>query len=128
MLHARNLAARNRVCGHEGADLIAQRGAGSLHHVGLGGAHVHDQHLRRDQVLDGLERGLGGRHGHGDQHDVGTGHGQQRRGGFHVDHAQRARALGGGGRLAVAHHAFDQPGALERPRERASHETAADET
>ena len=83
---------------------------------------------RRDAVADRLEGGLGGGDRHRQQHDVGARHGQQRRGRRHVDHAQLARALGGGGRLAVADHALDQPGALERQREGAAHQAAADQS
>ena len=53
--------------------------------------------------------------------------GQQRRLGRHVDHAHALGALGGRGRLAVADHALDQPGALERQRERAAHQAASDD-
>ena len=74
-----------------------------------------------------LKRGLGGRHRHGQQHDVGAGHGQQRRLGGDVDHAHASRAFGGRRRLAVADDALDQPGALQRQREGAAHQAAADD-
>ena len=104
-----------------------QRTARSLHHIGLGGAHVHDQHLGRDQMLDSFERGFGGSHGNGYQHNVGAGNGQQGGWRFHINDAQLASAVGGGRRLAVTHHPFDQPSLLHGQGERASHEPAADQ-
>jgi hypothetical protein len=127
VLHARDFAPGDGVRGHEGTDLRLQRVARRLHHVGLGGADVHDEHLRRDEVAYGLERGLGGRHRHRDEHDVGPGDGQQRGRRLDVDHAELARALGRRGRLAVADHALDQAGLFQRQRERAAHQAAADQ-
>ena len=68
-----------------------------------------------DQVADRLQRGLGGSHRHGEQHDVRTGHRLQRRIGNHVDDAHAQRALGGRRRLAVADDALDERGALAAP-------------
>ena len=128
VLHARHFAAGDGVSRHERAHLVTQGPAGRLHHVGLGRSHVHDQHLRRDQVLDGFECGLGSRHRHGYQHDVGAGNGQQGGGRFHIDHAQLAGAVGGGGRLAVAHDTLDQARLLHGQCKRAAHEPAADQS
>ena len=70
VLDASHLAPCNGVRRYKRANLVAQRLARCLHHVGLGRAHVHHQHVWRDQVLDGAQRGFGGGHGHGHQHDV----------------------------------------------------------
>ena len=97
VLHAREFFARDRVGGHEQAHMLAQRTAGCVDHVAFGGAHVHDQHVGRDQMLDGLEGGLGGGDRHRDQHDVGPGDGQQRGRRFDINHAHLACPLGGAG-------------------------------
>ncbi len=125
VLHAGGFAAGDRMGWHEGAELVAQRAARRLHHVGLGRAHVHDQHPGGDQVLDRLERGFRGRHRHGQQYDVRARDREQGGGGLDVDHPELARAVGGGGRLAVADHALDEPGLLHRQRERPAHQPAA---
>jgi hypothetical protein len=127
VLDAGHFLAGDRVRRHEGAHALAQHAPRGVDHVALGAAHVHHQHARLDQVADGLEGGLGGRHRHGQQHDVGARDRQQRRLGRVVDDAQLARALGGRRRLAVADHALDEAGALERQRERAAHQAAADQ-
>ena len=128
VFHTGNLAPCNRVGRHKRSQLVAQRAPGRLHHVGLGGTHVHDQHLRSDKVLDGLERGLRGGDWHGQQHNVGPCHGQQGRWRLDVNHAQLAGAVGGGGRFAVAHHPFDEACLFHCQSERASHEAAADQS
>ena len=45
MFNTCHLLARDRVRRDEGADLVAQRAACSVHHIHLGGAYVHHQHL-----------------------------------------------------------------------------------
>ena len=128
VLDARRFLAGDGVRGHEAGQVLAQHAACRIDDVALGAAHVHQQHVGRQQVADRLERGFGGRHGHGQQHDVRPRHGLQ--GGLcsHVDDAELACALGGGRRLAVADHALDQTGVLQRQRERAAHQAAADQT
>ncbi len=62
MGHARHFFAGIGVGGHKTGDLVAQRIARCLHDIAFGGADIHDQHLGRDQVLDGFECGFGSAH------------------------------------------------------------------
>ena len=116
MFHPRDFLACDGVGWHKRPDLFAQGPPSCLSHVSLGRADIHDQRLGRDQVFDRFEGGFGGRHGDGDQHNVGARHRQQGGRGFHINHAHLAGELRGGGGLAVAHNPFDQSGAPERQR------------
>jgi hypothetical protein len=120
--------AGDRVRRHERADALLQHTARGVDDVALGRADIHEQHAGFDEMADCLERRLGGRDRNGDQHDVGTRHREQRRLGDLIDHAELLRLLGGRRRLAVADHALDQAGALERERERAAHQAASDQS
>ena len=106
---------------------LAQGTASRVDHIALGAAHVHAQHMRFHQMADRAQAGLGSRHRHGQQDDVGARDGQQRRLSGVVDHTQLARALGGRGRLAVADDAFDQARFAQGQREGAAHQAATDE-
>ena len=65
--------------GTKRADALLQHAARGVDDVALGRADVHDQHAGLDQVADRLEGGLGRRHRHRDQHDVGARDREQRR-------------------------------------------------
>ncbi len=126
MLDAGHFLARDRMRRHEAADALAQDAPRHVDDIALGAADVHEQRARLDQVADGLEGRLAGGHRHGDQHDVRAGDRQQRRFGRDVDDTEPERALDGGRRLAVADDALHQPGPLQRQREAAAHQAAAD--
>mmetsp|Transcript_10440 Transcript_10440/g.42567 ORF Transcript_10440/g.42567 Transcript_10440/m.42567 type:complete len:395 (+) Transcript_10440:9056-10240(+) len=126
MLHAAGLLARDGVAGHEAGRTITEGATRGFNDVAFGRAHVHEQHTRVHQVADGLERALGGRNRHGDQHDVRPRHGQQGRFRGDIDHAELLGPLRRGRRFAVADDALDQTGPLHRQREAAAHQAASD--
>ena len=127
VLDARGLLARDRVRRHELRHAFTQRAPCRIDDVALGAAHVHHQHAWAHQLRDRSQCALGGRDRHCQQHQVGTGNGEQRRLGGVVDDAHAPRQLGGRGALAVADDALDQARALERERERAAHQATADQ-
>jgi len=127
MLDAGHFTPRDGVRGYERGQALLEHAPRGIDHIALGGADIHEQHAGVNQVTDGLERAFAGRHGHGDQHDVGARDGQQCGFGCDVDHADTARFFDRGGRLAVAHDPLDQASLLEGQRKRAPHQAAANQ-
>ena len=114
MLHARKLFAGDRMRSHKHANLVFQHAPRRIHDIALGRAHIHHQSLRRDDVFDALECGLGGRYRHGDQHDIRARRSQQSRRGLDIDHTHLHGALRGGWRFAVTNDPLDQTGFFHR--------------
>ena len=90
---AGDFLAGDRVRRHERADPVLEDAPRRIDHVALGGADVHDQHARLDEMADRLERGFGRGHRHRDQHDVGARYREQGRLGRRVDDAEAACAF-----------------------------------